>query len=237
MSTLTATAFIRDLHTNGTEADRKRYEGFASGHKDTFIGVRMGTVFKLAKEYINMSLEEIENLLNSEYHEARVGAVSIMDFQARDKKTTEERLKELFDLYLRRHDRIDTWDLVDRSAIYVIGSYLADKEKDVLYKLASSKAPMERRTAIIATAYFMMKQKDVNDAMKISEVLVNDENEYVQKAVGWMLRVAGDVDPKSLHIFLEKYCTVMASPMLSYATEKLDKPTRNKYLSQRRNKK
>ena len=97
-----------------------------------------------------MAPAEIEHLLESPTHAVRVGAVSVMDFQARSRKTTPERRRELFELYLRRHDRIDTWDLVDRSAIWVVGEYLVDKPRDVLYELAASDRPMERRTAILA---------------------------------------------------------------------------------------
>ncbi|MGQ0603668.1 MAG: DNA alkylation repair protein, partial [Anaerolineales bacterium] len=104
-----------------------------------FMGVRMGQAFALAKEFMGLPLTEIEKLLESPIHEARVGGVSIMDFQARSKKTSEARKRELYDLYLRRHDRINNWDLVDRSAIYVVGGYLFDKPRKALYKLARSK--------------------------------------------------------------------------------------------------
>src|SRR5690349_2079024 len=99
------------------------------------LGVRMGQVFALAKEFMSMELDEVEEMLESPFHEMRVGAVSIMDFQARSKKTTDVRKKELFNLYIKRHDCINTWDLVDRSAPWVVGSYLMDKPRKVLYKL------------------------------------------------------------------------------------------------------
>src|SRR6266508_2116253 len=120
----------------------------------TILGVRMGQVFALAKEYMNMPLDEVEKMLESPIHEMRVGAVSIMDFQARSKKTTQERRKELFDLYIKRHDRIYTWDLVDRSAPYVVSSYLFDKSRNILFRRARSKNMPERRTAIVSTLYF-----------------------------------------------------------------------------------
>jgi hypothetical protein len=101
--------------------------------------------------------DEIESLLESPVHEVRVGAVSIMDWQARSKKTSESRRKELYNLYIRRHDRINRWDLVDRSAPYVVGSYLSDKPRDILDKLASSKDIWERRTAIVSTYYLLGK--------------------------------------------------------------------------------
>ena len=92
-----------------------------------YAGIGMGQIFKLAREFQAMPPAEIERLLESDDHPVRVGAVSIMDWQARDRKTPVERRRELFDLYIRRHDRIDTWDLVDRSAIHVVGEYLVDR--------------------------------------------------------------------------------------------------------------
>ena len=158
--------------------------------------IGMGKIFALAKEDMAMEPGQIERLLESPLHEVRVGAVSIMDWQARSKKTTAERRRELFELYIRRHDLIDTWDLVDRSAIWVVGDYLVDKPRDVLYRLARSERPMERRTAILSTFAFI-RRGDVEDALHISEWLVNDPDDLVQKAVGWMLREVGKKDPQA----------------------------------------
>src|SRR5689334_1025867 len=147
---LNATEFIEAMKLLQSPVELKKYKRyfeFEEGNKkDTFIGVRMGEVFALAKEFMSMDLKNVEKLLTSSIHEVRAGAVSIMDFQARDKKTSPIRKKELFDLYIRRHDRINNWDLVDRSAPYVVGGYLFDKPRKVLYKLARSKDPWERRT-------------------------------------------------------------------------------------------
>lgn len=107
-------------------------DSLKSSDDDVVIGVRMKVVFDLAKEFTDMPLDQVEVLLESPIHEARVGAVSIMDKQARRKRTPESRRKELFELYLRRHDRIDYWDLVDRAAPWVVGGYLSDKPRDVL---------------------------------------------------------------------------------------------------------
>jgi len=98
----------------------------------------MSQVFGLAKQFVAMEPDEIENLLDDQSHEVKVGAVSIMGQQATRKATSEARRKELFELYLRRSDRIDTWDLVDVSAHHVVGGYLFDKPRDVLYELACS---------------------------------------------------------------------------------------------------
>ena len=123
-------------------------------HGDADFGIRMGSIFDLAKEFIDLPIAEIHKLLNSPLHEVRVGALSVMDKQARRNRTSEDRRKELFDLYLRRSDRIDSWDLVDLGAPYVIGRYLWDKPRKVLYRLARSKSPWERRASIVSTLYF-----------------------------------------------------------------------------------
>src|SRR5918996_2031300 len=129
---MNANRFIQKLNSLGSE-------------KDEYKNVSMGQVFALAKEFMDMPPKEIETLLKSPIHKIRVGAVSIMDWQARSKKTSEKRRKELFDLYIKRHDRINDWDLVDRSAPYVVGGYLFDKKRDAIYKLARSKTMPERR--------------------------------------------------------------------------------------------
>ena len=233
----TAAEFIRKLESCKSPLELKKYERFfpaALRGDDVFIGVRMGEVFSLAKDFIDMPLDEIEKLLESPLHEARVGAVSIMDFQARSKKTSEVRRKELFDLYIRRHDRINTWDLVDRSAIYVVGGYLVGKPRDVLYGLAHSKMMAERRTAIISTAYFMMKLDEIADTFKIAKLLLEDQDDLIHKAVGWMLRVAGDKDRQALLRFLDEHAPAMPRVMLRHATEKLPPDIRSRYLVQKK---
>jgi hypothetical protein len=197
--------------------------------QDEYQNVSMGQVFALAKECMDMPPKEIEKLLESPFHKVRAGAVSIMDWQARSKKTPVARRKELFDLYIKRHDRIDDWDLVDRSAPYVVGGYLNDKPRDILYKLARSKSPWERRSAITAT-YFFIRQGDVDDTFKIAEILVHDPHDLVQKAVGGWVREAGKKNPQKLIDFLDNYAATMPRTMLRYAIEHLEKKQRDRYL-------
>lgn len=195
--------------------------------EDVFIGVRMGQVFALAKEFTGMHPVEIEKLLESPIHEIRTGAVSIMDFQARSSKTTEERRKELFDLYMKRHDRINNWDLVDRSAPYVVGGYLFDKSRAILYRLARSKKMWERRTAIVSTYYFIRKG-EIDDTFKIAEILVNDNEDLIHKATGGWIREAGKKDQRRLLQFLDKHAATMPRTALRYAIEHLG-PKQKKY--------
>ncbi|HEX6035832.1 MAG TPA: DNA alkylation repair protein [Anaerolineales bacterium] len=233
ISTLKADVFLKELEALRSSKVAESHSHLASDDDDIILGVRMGQVFALAKEFMDMPLAEIEKLLESRFHEARVGAVSVMDFQARSKKTTEARRKELFDLYIKRHDRIDTWDLVDRSAPYVVGGYLFDKPRKILYKLARSKKMPERRTAIVSTGYFI-RQGDVGDTFQIAEMLINDKEDLIHKATGWMLRAAGDVDRRRLRAFLDKYASSMSRIALRYAIEHFDKKERDEYLGMNR---
>jgi 3-methyladenine DNA glycosylase AlkD len=229
--TITAKRFIEALKARSSPEEREKIlRYFKNTDGDQFIGVRMGQVFANAKEFIDMTPAEIEKLLDSKIHEVRAGGCSIMDKQARRKKTTPERRKELYDLYLRRHDRINNWDLVDVCAIHVVGGYLFDKPRAVLYKLAKSKNTWERRTAIVSTAFFI-RQRDLDDTFKIAELLLKDKEDLVHKATGWMLRFAGDKDRARLLSFLDKHAPTMPRVMLRYAIEKLDKKQRDHYLS------
>lgn len=236
---LTSKSFLKELQKLRSAAELTKIQRYFKsgagdyGDGDQFIGVRMGDVFALAKQYALMELSEIETLLESPIHEARVGAVSIMDFQARDKKTDDRRRLELFDLYLRRHDRINNWDLVDRSAPYVVGGYLFDKPRKVLSRLARSKNIWERRTAIVST-YFFIRQGETDDTFKIAEMLLGDKEDLIHKAAGGWLREAGKKDRQRLLKFLDKHAATMPRTFLRYASEHLDKKQRDHYLGLRK---
>jgi 3-methyladenine DNA glycosylase AlkD len=235
-ASLTAKQFIQQLMAYRSPTELKKFERYFmfSADKplkdDEFIGVRMGQVFELAKAFIDMPVAEIEKLLESRIHEARAAAVSIIDKRSRSKKITANGLKELFDLYMRRHDRINNWDLVDLGCLYMVGSYLIDKPRDILYKLAKSKNTWERRTAILGTAY-LIRKGEVADTFKIAEMLLKDKEDLVHKGMGWMLRFAGDGKNRPLLLkFLDKHAAVMPRVALRYAIEKLDAKQRKYYL-------
>jgi 3-methyladenine DNA glycosylase AlkD len=212
---LTSTNFINNLSKLSTKED--------------FSDVTMKQLFDLAKEFTNMQPQEIEKLLLNDKYKIRLGGVCIMDFQARSKKTSENRKKVLFDLYINHHDRVNTWDMVDRAAPFVVGGYLADKPRDILYKLAVSQDMCQRRTAIVAT-YFFIKQNDLEDTFKIAEILVYDKEDLIQKAVGGWIREAGKKDVKKLLEFLDKYAKTMPRTTLRYAIEHLDSATKKYYM-------
>ena len=232
---LTAKNFIAQLKNHQSDAELKKIQRYFKsgkgdyGYGDKFMGVKMGTLFALAKEFGEMPIEEIEKLLESPIHEARAGAVSIMDKASRNKKISKERLKDFFDLYMRRHDRINNWDLCDLGCLYMTGSYLYDKPHDILYKLARSKNIWERRTAILSTCYFI-RQGDITDTFKIAEILVNDKEGLIHKATGWMLRFAGTKDQKKLIAFLNKYAATMPRTLLRYSIEHFSGKEREHYL-------
>jgi 3-methyladenine DNA glycosylase AlkD len=205
-------------------AEYRRY--FKSG--DQFAGVRMGQVFALAKECVAMEPVEIAKLLDSPIHEVRAGALSVMDKQGRGRRTTPERRAELYELYLRRHDRINDWDLVDLAAPYVVGAYLAGKPRDVLDELARSADIWRRRTAIVATAFFI-RGGETGDTFRIAELLVADPEDLIHKAVGGWVREAGKKDPERLAAFLDRHAATMPRTMLRYAIERLDTERRAYY--------
>lgn len=231
----TASHFIEKLQELRSDTELRKIKGYFKtgegqyGQGDQFIGVNMGQVFALAKEYIGMEPAEIEQLLESPLHEARTGAVSIMDFQARAKKTSESRKKELFDLYIGRHDRINNWDLVDRAAPHVVGGYLFDRPRDILYQLARSGNLWERRTAIVSTFYFL-RQHQADDTFHIAEILLEDKEDLIHKAVGGWLRQAGIQAPERLAAFLDRHAATMPRTMLRYAIEHYGKEQRDHYL-------
>jgi 3-methyladenine DNA glycosylase AlkD len=231
---LTAERFLEQLHELTDPAELAKIQRYFKtgegeyGEGDTFIGVRMGHVFNLAKGYLDMPPDEIERLLDSDIHEARAGALSTMEKQVRRKKTPDSCRRELYELYLRRHDRINNWDLVDLGCRYVIGAYLIDRPRDVLYELARSDDVWERRTAIVSTSAFI-RQGDLDDAFAIAEILVDDDHDLIHKATGWMLREAGRHDEPRLLAFLDRHAATMPRTLLRSAIERLDKPQREHY--------
>ena len=233
---ITAKQFIERLKAIQSPEELKKIQRYFKpgegeyGTGDKFMGIKMGQLFALAKEFNGMPINEIEKLLESPIHEVRAGGVSIMDKESRTKKITATRRKEFYDLYMRRHDRINNWDLVDLGCLYMTGSYLFDKPRKILYKLARSKNMWERRTAILSTCYFI-RQGDIDDTFKIAEILIKDKEDLVHKATGWMLRFAGDKDRKKLLVFLDEYAATMPRTMLRNCIEKFDKKQREHYLN------
>lgn len=236
---LTAKKFITRLKNYQSDDELKKIQRYFKsgegqyGEGDQFMGVKMGNLFALAKEFAGMPINEIEKLLESPIHEIRAGAVSIMDKESRNKKFTEARLKEFFDLYIRRHDRINNWDLCDLGCLNMTGRYLFDKPRNILFKLARSKNIWERRTAILSTCYFI-RQEETSDTFKVAELLVNDKEDLIHKATGWMLRFAGTKDKKKLITFLENHAATMPRTLLRYSIEHFSQKEKHYYMTKKK---
>lgn len=216
---LTAESFIETVSGFRSDAEREKIRGRFQGAGEV-IGVRMKHTFDTAKAFTDMPLDEVERLLDSPYYEARMGAVSILDFKARRKRTTEAARREMFELYLRRHDRLDDWGFVDRAAPRVVGMYLLDKPRGPLFELARSEDRWERRTAITA-AFWFIRDGDVDDALRIAAMLLGDDKKLTHTSVGTALREVGEVDRDRLVAFLREHGDAVPRVTLRYATEKL----------------
>jgi 3-methyladenine DNA glycosylase AlkD len=198
------------------------------GEGDVFLGVRVPELRKLAKTYKHISTYDITHFLKSKYHEERQFALFVMlnQFKKADDKTKES----IFQLYLNHTSHINNWDLVDATAHEIVGGFLFDKDRRILYKLVQSSDLWERRIAMIATFYFI-KRNDFNDALKIAELLLPDTHDLIHKAIGWMLREIGKRDLKTEEAFLQKYYSDIPRTTLRYAIEKFLSNKRKQYLS------
>ncbi len=235
MTDLTAEAFsARLLALADEEEARKLKKYFKTGpgdyaEGDIFIGLKMGDVFATAKEFMELPVEELEKMLESPLHELRAGALSAMAQACGRRKTPAARQQALHELYLRRHDRVNNWDLVDLACKQVIGGYLRDKPRDLLYRLAASPNHWERRTAVFATFPYVSKG-DLDDLFRLAEILRDDPHDMVQKPVGGMLREAGKKDLARLLAFLDKYAATLPRVTLRYSIEHLTPEQRKHYL-------
>ena len=198
------------------------------GHGDQFLGLRVPVLRKQAKEFQNMELGEIQKLLNSKLHEVRLCALFILIHKFRradaDLQTT------IYDFYLNNTVNINNWDLVDCSAYKILGEYLFDKNRSVLYRLAQSDNLWEKRIAIMATLKFI-KSGQYADTLKLAGQLMDDDHDLIHKAVGWMLREVGNRDLNEEEAFLKNHYKSMPRTMLRYAIEKFPQAKRQRYLS------
>ncbi|MGK7924392.1 MAG: DNA alkylation repair protein [Spirulina sp.] len=200
------------------------------GEGDVFLGIRVPQQRKVAKKYKNLSLAEIETLLQSDIHEYRFTALVILcdRFSRGDRETQQD----IFQFYLAHSDRINNWDLVDTSVHKIVGAFLYGKECSVLYDLARSPNLWQQRMAIIATYYFIKRDR-FTETLEIAKILLNHPHDLIHKAVGWMLREVGKRDTTTEKEFLEEYAAQMPRTMLRYAIEKFTPEERKRFLSQR----
>ncbi len=200
------------------------------GEGDKFLGLTVPDQRIVAKKFRDLPIQDVEQLLLSEWHEERLTALIILVI--RFKKADASGQKEIYEFYLAHTDRINNWDLVDTSARDIVGGYLYAHPEllPVLDALAASPVLWERRIAIIATFYFLTKgEPDVT--MKLADVLLHDQEDLMHKAVGWMLREMGKrVDQQLLLSFLDEHASEMPRTTLRYAIEHLSPQTRQHYM-------
>ena len=197
------------------------------GYGDKFLGIRVPVLRKTVKEFKDTSITEIQKLIKSEYHEVRL--ISLLLMVQMFSKGEIDTKEKVVNLYLKNTKFINNWDLVDSSASYIIGAWLFQKDRAILYELARSDLLWDRRIAIMSTAYFI-KNNQYNDTLKISKILLSDSEDLIHKAVGWMLREVGNRDIEREEQYLKKYYKKMPRVMLRYAIEKFSKERRQAYL-------
>lgn len=199
------------------------------GEGDVFLGLTVPQQRKIATQYKDAPFKNIEQLLQNNVHEYRLTALLILIKQF--EKVNIHDQKRIKDFYLANTKYINNWDLVDLSATRILGFYLMDKRKErkILYTLATSKSLWERRIAVLSTFAFI-KQRDFSDSFAISELLLQDKEDLIHKAVGWCLREIGKIDQAKEEVFLQKYYTIMPRTCLRYAIEKFSTAKRLYYL-------
>jgi len=197
------------------------------GEGDKFLGIKVPVSRKIAKQFKDLSFDEIQGLLNSFIHEERLIALFILTEQFR--KADAARKKIIYNFYLKNTKRVSNWDLVDLSAERIIGVYLLERDKRILFTLARSKNLWERRIAIMSTFYFI-KNGIYNTTFEISDMLLKDKHDLIHKAVGWMLREIGNRDLTVEESYLKKHYKTMPRTMLRYAIEKFPEQKRQTYL-------
>jgi len=193
------------------------------GEGDIFLGIKVPIQRKIANKY-NLNLTDLQTLLNSKIHEHRLVALLILI-----KKYQNTKDKEIINFYLKNTKNINNWDLVDLSAHKILGDYLLDKEKTILYNLANSNNLWENRIAIISTFAFI-NNNQFEDSLKLAKILLNHKHDLIHKAIGWMLREIGKKDQQTEEQFLKKYYKKMPRTMLRYAIERFEETKRQSYL-------
>ncbi len=187
------------------------------GEGDIFYGIKVPLQRAIAKKHRDLSLSELQELLNSPVHEERLVSLFILVDQYG--KGDEKMKEKIFNFYLKNTLKINNWDLVDLSAPKIVGAHLVNRDKSILFKLAGSSNLWEKRIAILSTMFFI-KNLHFETTFKISEILLKDKHDLIHKGVGWMLREVGNKDVAEEEKFLKKYYRQMPRTMLRYAIEK-----------------
>ena len=203
------------------------------GEGDRFLGVMVPYSRAIAKANKAMPLEEVQLLLESPWHEARLCALLILVYRFKERKITEEEREQIYSFYIKNARRCNNWDLVDLSCRDIVGEYLVDKDRSILYRLADSENLWEQRIAIVATWAFI-RRSDFNDTLALAERLMAHKHDLMHKAVGWMLREVGKKDRETLTNFLERNATQLPRTTLRYAIEHYPESQRQYFLKMKK---
>ncbi len=194
------------------------------GHGDKFIGITVPVMRRIAHRYVALPLAEVGTLLASPIHEHRFAALEILVAKYQENE------QAVYDFYLKNTGYVNNWDLVDTSAPYIVGQHLLTRPRKILYRLAKSRNPWERRIAIVSTMP-LIRTGQLEDTFAISEILLADDHDLIHKAVGWMLREAGKRSTSALLDFLEQHYERMPRTALRYAIERFPAAQRKKLLA------
>lgn len=197
---------------------------------DVFLGLVVPLTRSIAKANKQTQLSELQLLMESEYHEARLCALLIV--VEKFKKASEAEREELYTFYLKNARRINNWDLVDVTCPHVVGLYLLDKDRSRLYELAESDNLWEQRIAMVSTVTFI-RNREFSDTLALAERLMTHKHDLMHKAVGWMLREVGKKDRNTLTGFLEQYATKLSRTSLRYAIEHYPEDQRQYFLKRK----
>ncbi len=197
------------------------------GEGDRFRGIRVPVLRRLCREFAQAGSTEALALLGSAWHEDRLLAMLILI--ERYRKADESGRESIYSLYCSQTARINNWDLVDISAPHIVGRHLNCSDRSSLYRYAASANLWERRIAIISTFHFI-RNGEFEETLSIAESLLDDPEDLIHKAVGWMLREVGKRDRKVLELFLERHGRRMPRVMLRYAIERFPEEMRQGYL-------
>ncbi|MDJ0877919.1 MAG: DNA alkylation repair protein [Halieaceae bacterium] len=198
------------------------------GEGDRFLGIRVPVIRKAVRRYRDANLRTTLSLLKSRYHEERLlASLMLVDQFSRGDQTTR---KSVYDAYLAHTRWLNNWDIIDGSAHKIVGPWLEDRSRSVLYRLLKSKSLWERRIAMMTTYHFI-RLHDFDDALAIAEALIDDDHDLIHKASGWMLREVGNRDLATEEKFLKRHYRKMPRTMLRYAIEKFPEKRRKAYLN------
>ncbi len=233
---LTATSAKRALKEKAS-AERARTNAWffktdpgSYGAHDRFLGITVPEVRKVARAYARLPLPELRTLLRSAYNEERLLALIVM--VDRFGKADERERRAVFDLYMKERAHVDNWNLVDASARAIVGEHLVGRDRSLLYRLARSRSLWERRIAIVAAWAFILRG-DLDDIFALGELVMDDEEDLMHKALGWMLREAGKKDVRALESYLRANIGSMPRTTLRYAIERFPEAKRKRYLALR----